>query len=379
MELKDIENVKAADLMSTKPVTASPEENLSEVVGRMKKKDIHEVLVVKDGEFLGIVSYDSLIRRRGLPPTTKVAHVLTHVAHVDKETTLPQIAETMLSAGIRALPVEEKESLVGIVSRTDLVKAILNFEELADLSAESVMSHSVQCVYENDTVSRARHLMQELEARSIPVVDKHKELVGVVGIKDIAPLVVQPLKKGEDAGLESGPLDVEVESIMSSPPVSVPKDAQVSKVIDLMKKHDVSNITVVEKKVPVGIVTQIDLVELLVRYRRGDEVYVQITGLEEGPETYDAMYELMGKTLRRIGKIVTPRVLNVHVTKHHTKGDSFKHSIRARMTTEHEMYYSRSSEWDLFGALEEILNQLERSVKREKERRLDKRKRRKRS
>ncbi len=379
MELKDIEKVKAVDLMTAKPVIASPDETLSVVIGRMKKKDVHEVLVVRDGEFLGLVSYDFLIRRRGLPPSTKVEHVLTHVTHVEDQTTLPHIAETVLSTGVRALPVKKKEKLVGVVSRTDLVRSILKFEELAELATDSVMSHSVQCVYENDMVSRARHLIQELEARSIPVIDEFEHLVGVVGLKDIAPLVIQPVKRGEDAGLETGPLDVQVKSIMSSPPISVTKDASISKVIKLMAKHDVSNIAVVEKDIPIGIVTQIDLVELLVRFRKGDEVYVQISGLEEGPEVYDAMYEMMGKTLRRIGKIVTPKVFNVHMTKYHTKGDSFKHSIRARMTTENEMYYARSHDWDLFSALEEMLDQLERNVKREKERRLDKRKRRKKS
>ncbi|UCD92810.1 MAG: HPF/RaiA family ribosome-associated protein [Methanobacteriota archaeon] len=91
------------------------------------------------------------------------------------------------------------------------------------------------------------------------------------------------------------------------------------------------------------------------------------------------MYEIMGKTLRRIGRIVTPKVFNVHVTKYHSRGDHFKHSIRARMTTAHYMYYARSHDWDLFAALEEMLDQLERNVKRDKERRLDKRKRKKRS
>ncbi|UCD92811.1 MAG: CBS domain-containing protein [Methanobacteriota archaeon] len=277
MELKDIEEVKAVDLMSAKPVIASPDEILSEVIGRMKKKDVHEVLVVRDGEFLGLVSYDFLIRRRGLPPTTKVAHVLTHVTHIEDQTPVPQIAETMLSTGVRALPVKKGDRLVGVVSRTDLVRSILKFEELADLAADSVMSHSVQCVYENDTVSRARHLIQELEARTIPVIDQYEHLVGVIGLKDIAPLVIQTSKKGEDAGLESGPLDVEVKNIMSTPPISVTKDATVSKIAKLMEKHDVSNLAVVDKNVPIGIVTQIDLVELLIRYRTGEEVFVQIT------------------------------------------------------------------------------------------------------
>ena len=188
----DILDFTAADLMSEHPVTATPDEHLSEVIGLMKKKDVHEVLVVENGELLGVVSYDSLIKRRGLPPTTKVSHVMNHITHIEEDCSLPLIAETTLSTGLRALPVKRGKNLVGVISRTDLIDSILNFPELAEASVESVMSPSVTCVYENESVSRARHVMQELDARSIPVIDEYGHLVGVIGQKDIVPMLLQP-------------------------------------------------------------------------------------------------------------------------------------------------------------------------------------------
>ncbi len=375
----DITEILATDLMSKDPVLATPDEHLSEVIGRMKKEDVHEVLVVDDGELLGMVSYDSLIKRRGLPPTTRVSQVMNHVAHVEESWPLPEIAEATLSTGLRALPVKRGKNLVGIVSRTDLIESILKLPEVAEISVETIMSPSVVCVYENDSVSRARHVMQELDAKSIPVIDEYGLLVGVVGQKDIGPLVVQSQRRAEDAGLDGGPLDVEVKGIMTSPPVTIGKDGVVSEVVKLMKKHDVSNIIVEDKNVPHGIITQIDLVELLVVHGKGEGAYVQITGLEEGPEVYEEMYEAIGKTLKRIAKMSKPRVLNFHIVKHHSRGDRFKHSIRARLTTEHDMYYAKGFDWNLFVTLDEVLDQLERDVKREKEIRLDARKRKKRS
>ncbi len=375
----DILDLTAADLMSEHPVTATPDEHLSEVIGLMKKKDVHEVLVVENGELLGVVSYDSLIKRRGLPPTTKVSHVMNHIAHIEEDCSLALIAETTLSTGLRALPVKRGKDLVGVISRTDLIRSILNSPELAEATVESVMSPSVTCVYENESVSRARHVMQELDARSIPVIDEYGHLVGVIGQKDIVPMVLQSQKRGEDAGLDRGPLDVEVKSIMSSPPVATTREATVKEAIELMKKHNISNIVVSEKNVPHGILTQIDLVELLVVHGRGEEVYIQISGLEEGPEVYEETYDAIGKTVKRIGKMATPKVLNFHVVKHHSTGDRFKHSIRARLTTEHSMYYAKGFDWNLFVTLDEVLDQLERDIKKEKEMRLDARKRKGRS
>jgi ribosome-associated translation inhibitor RaiA len=141
-----------------------------------------------------------------------------------------------------------------------------------------------------------------------------------------------------------------------------------------MIEHDISSVIIAEERKPIGILTQVDLIELLTSYRESPQLYVQITGLEEDPEFYDAMYTMIRKGMKRVSGIVKPKILNLHVVQHHSEGLRSKFTLRARMTTEKKMYYANAFEWDLMKALDEVMWQLEKTIKREKEKRVDRRK-----
>ncbi len=77
MAYLSIENMKAEDVMSKHHVTASEDENLSDVLAKLKKYDVSELPVIRKNRLVGLVSYDTLIKRRNLPLTTKVEHIMS--------------------------------------------------------------------------------------------------------------------------------------------------------------------------------------------------------------------------------------------------------------------------------------------------------------
>jgi len=368
---------RVADVMSRELVTASPEEALSEVLGKMRKADIHEIPVVEDKTLVGLISYSNLIRRRSLPLTTKVESIMTTPPKVSEEDDLASVAEMMMSSGYRAIPVASKKKLAGIISRTDIVRAMQKMEDLKGIAIDTIMTPSPQCVNEDDSILQARKLMHGLDERSIPVIDQNGKVTGVIGVKDLTKIMWKPKEKeskGEFAG-EKAAIDIEVKGVMRSPAISVGPKAEVVEVAKLMTENDISSVVVVEEEKPVGIVTQVDLMELLAGFKVREELYVQITGLEEEPGVYDSMYDLIQKGMKRVGKIITPRILNIHVVQHHGEGGRAKYSIRARMTTEEGMYYAKGFDWDLFKTMDDVIRQLEKRVKKEKEWRLRERRR----
>jgi len=124
----------------------------------------------------------------------------------------------------------------------------------------------------------------------------------------------------------------------------------------------------------VGILTTADVIEIAARFRERDGLLVQISGLEEQPDVYEAMYAIIQKAMRRIGDIVTPRILNLHVVQYKADGDRSKWSIRARFATERELYHFKHFDWDLFKTLDGLLGQVEAHIKKEKDRRIAERK-----
>jgi CBS domain-containing protein/ribosome-associated translation inhibitor RaiA len=376
MKDTDINELKAKDVMSKKLIVASPEDTLSDVLGKMRKHDIHEIPVIEKRRLVGIVSYNTLIKRRSLPLSTKAERIMIASPKIKETDSVPVVAEMMMSTGSRAIPVASKRKLLGIISRADLIKSIRGMDVLSDVDVGSMMSHSPQCVLETHTIQEARSLMKDLDERSVPVCESSGHLVGVVGVKDLAGYFARE-KESETTGDlvgEKEALEVEVRSLMRTPPITVPPEAKLSEAVSLMIDKDVSSILVTEERQPVGIVTQVDIIEFIASFKRTEEVLVQITGLEEEPEVYDAMYERIQKTIDRIGGILTPKILNIHIAQHHTKGDTSKYTMRARLTTDRGLFYARHFDWNVHKTLDGLMDQIEDFVKEDKERRLDARK-----
>jgi len=377
MKDTDINDFKAKDVMSREPVVAAPEDSLSEVLGKMKKHGVHEVPVVERKKLVGIVSYNTLTKRRSLPMSTKVERIMVAPPRIGETDSVPEVAEMMMSTGSRGIPVTSKRKLLGFISRIDLIESVRGMKMLSEVDVSSVMSHSPQCVLETHTLHDARALMKDLDERSVPVCESSGHLIGVVGIRDLADYFAREREsetRGEVVG-EKEALEIEVGSLMRTPPITVPPDARLSEAVDLMIEKDVSSILVVENREPVGIVTQVDIIELIASFGKAEEVFVQITGLEEEPEIYDAMYERIQKTIDKTGEILSPKILNIHVAQHHSKGDTSKYTMRARLATDRGLFYARHFDWNIHKTLDGLMDQIEDFVREDKERRLDTRKR----
>ena len=371
-----LRDLKVRDFMSREVVTGTPNDPASEILGRMKANDIHEIPILDKKKLVGIVSMAAIARRRELAAGAKASHLVHTAPEVPPDLDLPSAAEKMLSSGHRSLPVTEKGKLVGILSRSDVVRALAGSEEVRGMSVAQVMTPQPQCVSENETIAQARSVMAALGERAVPVVDEKRHVVGVVGLKDVADVFARPKakeRKGELRG-EKDAVRIRVGSVMR-PPVTVPPGTTLGVALVLMTKNRISTILVEDKREPVGIVTSADLMEVAAQFREREGVLVQISGLEEQSDVYDQMYGIIEKAMRRISSLVTPRLLNMHVVQYKAEGDRSKWSIRARFATDREMYHFKHFDWDLFKALDGLLDQLEAHVKREKERRITERRR----
>lgn len=370
MASRSILEYRVKDLMSEDPFTASPDEDVSTVLGLMQKQDFHEVPVVEDGALLGLVSYGALLRRGKVPMHTKIDSLLVRPPAVEERDPLPPVAEILMSSGYRAVPVTRNGRLVGVISRTDCMGAIAQAPEFAEISVQEIMTADPLTLREGDTVLAARELLTDLEARSVPVVDASGRVTGVVGVKDLVKVFAHPREKatrGDVAG-QRIPLDVEVRSIMSQPVIAVGPGESAAEAARQMESHHVSSVVVVEDGAPVGVVTQVDLLEQVAALKTREEALVEISGLdEEDWWTYEILYSVIGRGLRRIASIVRPTILNVHVVTYRSQGDRSKYSIRARMATERSLYVARDYDWDPHAAMQKVMTQLERRIKREKD------------
>jgi len=125
----------AGGLMTTEPVTLTPNVSVAEALAAVRNPDLSpalasQVYVVRSpletptGMFLGVAHIQRLLRER---PSEKVSSVLdTELAPVRPETALPELTRLFATYNLVALPVvDESQRLLGAVTVDDLIDHML--------------------------------------------------------------------------------------------------------------------------------------------------------------------------------------------------------------------------------------------------------------
>lgn len=367
--LIQLRNIRAKDIMSERLIICQRTERLSEILGRMKKMDIHELPVVEGGKLLGMVSYDMFIKRKSLPLTTTVENLMVTPPKVDVNDSITRVAEVMLVNNFRAVPVTSAGEIAGIVAREDIVKSLQGFSQLDQIAVSDVMSPKPITIVETDDIEKARSIMRDLDVRSIPVIDKEGRLTGVLGVKDLMDYYSR--ERGQKRTTDPGGkvnLSISVGSLMNVPAIHTTTGSHMADVVGLMSDHHISSVMIVDNLEPMGIVTHMDVLELVASYQERRQVYIQITGLEEhDPDVYDEMYTIIERRMQKITPISMPQLLMLHFTEHHHPKESRNYSIRARLSTNTGLFFSDTFDYDKFRALDNVLDHLERQIIKEKD------------
>jgi CBS domain-containing protein len=117
---------KAREVMTSHPVTLSPDASLVEAAQRMRDNDIGDVLVVEDGGRLrGIVTDRDMVVRALAEElearNTTIEDVCSaDLVAVDVEEDADRAVELMRERSVRRVPVVDRGRLVGVISLGDM-------------------------------------------------------------------------------------------------------------------------------------------------------------------------------------------------------------------------------------------------------------------
>ncbi len=131
-------SIPVSELMTPAPYTVGPDDTLTDVWTRMLNKGIHHVPVCEGEHVVGILSARDLAMALGavdpdlletgyVPPSDKtVTSLMTEdVVGVTMEAPLEQAVRLFAKGRFHALPVLSGTRLVGIITTTDFMRALL--------------------------------------------------------------------------------------------------------------------------------------------------------------------------------------------------------------------------------------------------------------
>jgi CBS domain-containing protein len=371
--MASIKSFKVKDVMKETDQVASSDQRISEILGQMKKQHIHELPVIEKGKVIGIIDLDKLIKSRRLPLTSEVKHIMVNNPAISTEDSLPTVARIMISSDLKGIPVVEKGKLIGMVSRADLIAKMPFIDEFRNFSLPDVMTPEPMVVKEDDGVEVARRMMHDLDERAVPVIGKSGLVTGMVEIFSLMHLIemgdaskmskdkeIRGRKKGIPGG---GAL---VRDIMKATSTALGKKSSITDLVDMMRRTGSTTIVVTDKEMPVGIITQWDLLGAIAAMEEREGVQVQITGFDhQDAGVFDGMYGLVQKFVEKIHKNVQPTMLHIHGVEHMKEGEAVRYDLSVRLVTKRTSYTARKENYNLFDALEDCIYVIEHQVTKE--------------
>lgn len=113
----------------------SPDATVYDALVLMDQKNIGALLVMQEERLIGILSERDyarkiIIRGKSSKETLVKEVMTTEVCYVDKKTKTDDCLAIMSDKRIRHLPVYENNQLIGLISIGDVVKSIINEQEI---------------------------------------------------------------------------------------------------------------------------------------------------------------------------------------------------------------------------------------------------------
>ena len=127
-----------------------------------------------------------------------------------------------------------------------MIKELIKGNSSTSVNLSDVMSYPVITVNENTKVKEVAMLLREVGCTGVPITDIDGKLVGIMSRRDFK-------KVRKDSQMESP-----VKAFMTRNPVSISYDKTVMEAANLMIKHDIGRIPIIEEDKIIGIVTRSD-------------------------------------------------------------------------------------------------------------------------
>ena len=135
------ESIKVDDVMVREVAFAELPGSRDEVLEILKSKHISGVPIVKNGELLGIVTRTDLLKN---PEEEQIALIMTrNPVTISSDKSIAEAARLILENNIRRLPVVDDHTLIGLVTIADIVGAIgkMNITSpISDYISDNVVS-----------------------------------------------------------------------------------------------------------------------------------------------------------------------------------------------------------------------------------------------
>ncbi|HII90593.1 MAG TPA: CBS domain-containing protein [Methanosarcina sp.] len=280
--------MNVADIMSSPVYVLNADEPVSRARKLMLRHRISTLLVLNEGKMVGIVTKsditnrlaqaEPLWRRRPIDQIPIKLLMTESVITIYPEASIFQAATLMLENGVHNVPVV-KNDIVGIVTRTDLVRYVAENSEEMKTKIPKLMSEDIISVHRHHTINHVIDEMNRNEIERVIVKDDAGKPVGIISSKSLALNLltdfqgelstknIKMARKSSPGGQKTFRYVKEVpliaEDIMVSPINSIDVNENISEAAKKMIEEGVTALPVSDGENIVGILSRTDIMKAI--------------------------------------------------------------------------------------------------------------------
>lgn len=169
------------DVMVREVAYAEIPGNRDDVLKALQDRKVSGLPVVKKGEVVGIITRSDLLRNREEDQTALL--MTRDPVVISPERSIVEASKLLIQHKIRRLPVVEGKELVGLVTVADIVRVAegMNIEE----SIEPYLEKETVVLWSEMPLPVAGSIMEFAAVEACPIIDTDLKLVGMISDRDL--------------------------------------------------------------------------------------------------------------------------------------------------------------------------------------------------
>ncbi|MCL2863105.1 MAG: CBS domain-containing protein [Methanimicrococcus sp.] len=170
------------DIMVKNVASATLPGSRDEVLSILKDKNISGVPVLKDNKVVGIVSRTNILKN---PEEEQLALLMSrNPLTIRVGSSLKEAARILYERNVRRLPVvDENGRLEGLITTADVIGAIADFE--IETPIQDYLSSHVYVLWSETPLPVVSLLMDLADVKACPIVDSDLNLIGILSDRDV--------------------------------------------------------------------------------------------------------------------------------------------------------------------------------------------------
>ncbi|MBD3207571.1 CBS domain-containing protein [Candidatus Bathyarchaeota archaeon] len=367
--LEELAQIEVSQLLTKQGSKFDPKDPSSKALGFLKDTGQYEV-AVSSGRKVGIITVRNLLGVEQ-PQNTKIESIWDQVGEAQMEDPILVISDIMLTNNVRALPVISNDTIIGIISQTNIIEEMSKVSALREFKSRDILRTSPITMKPEEGIAQARRIMLDKGISHLPIVENGK-IKGVVTAEHIVHNFITPSSKttrGDRAGAKVSRFPGQVSAIMDYQPCILNIKSNVYDVAkELTRKGKSACLMVDDNENLIGIITPKELLSVITATKPETSLPVYIVGLTDEDFLERSIAE--NKVRRTVNKSlkIHPDIseVRINVKKQSVGGERTRYQLTARALGPSTSFQAKYEDWGLMESFDGVCDALDKTLRRAK-------------